>query len=110
MKLLSDQNLSPRLVDLLEDVFPDSVHVYELGLDKEDDIVIWEYARKNDFIIATKDIDFDELGLALGFPPKVVWIRRGNCPTRDIGDILRKNLDSIKEMMDNESIGSLLLY
>jgi predicted nuclease of predicted toxin-antitoxin system len=32
MKLLFDQNLSPRLVNRLSDLYPDSNHVYLLGL------------------------------------------------------------------------------
>jgi predicted nuclease of predicted toxin-antitoxin system len=32
MKLLFDQNLSPRLARLLADIFPDSTHVREVGL------------------------------------------------------------------------------
>ena len=36
VKLLFDHNLSPRLVHLLGDLFPDSSHVYWLGLDQVD--------------------------------------------------------------------------
>ena len=32
MKLLYDENLSPRLVRLLEDLFPNSIHVRDVGL------------------------------------------------------------------------------
>jgi predicted nuclease of predicted toxin-antitoxin system len=79
VKLLFDHNLSFKLVDRLSDLYPDSNHVYKLGLDKVDDTDIWEYAQANDFIIVTKDADFSDLCLLQGFPPKVVWIRRGNC-------------------------------
>jgi predicted nuclease of predicted toxin-antitoxin system len=34
MKLLFDQNLSPRLVERLSDLYPDSVHVQAVGLDR----------------------------------------------------------------------------
>jgi predicted nuclease of predicted toxin-antitoxin system len=34
--------------------------------------------------IVTKDSDFNELSVVFGFPPKVIWLRRGNCTTRDI--------------------------
>jgi len=33
MKLLLDQNLSPRLVKRLSDLYPNSSHVYPLGID-----------------------------------------------------------------------------
>ena len=34
MNLLFDQNLSPRLVDRLEDLYPNSTHVGDVGLDR----------------------------------------------------------------------------
>jgi predicted nuclease of predicted toxin-antitoxin system len=49
VKLLFDQNLSPRLVSLLADLFPNSNHVFPLGLDTIDDSEIWEFAKANDF-------------------------------------------------------------
>jgi predicted nuclease of predicted toxin-antitoxin system len=84
MKLLFDQNLSPRLINLLSDLFPDSNHVFPLGLDKSEDTAIWEHARQNNFTLVTKDADFGDLSILRGFPPKVIWIRRGNCRTSEI--------------------------
>ncbi|MBO0724668.1 MAG: DUF5615 family PIN-like protein [Blastocatellia bacterium] len=46
MKLLFDHNLSPRLVKQLADLYPDSTHVYLIGMDRVDDDVIWEYASE----------------------------------------------------------------
>ena len=42
MRLLLDQNLSPRLVAPLSDVYPDSAHVAWLGLDQATDVEVWE--------------------------------------------------------------------
>jgi predicted nuclease of predicted toxin-antitoxin system len=72
MKLLLDQNLSPRLVSRLADLYPDFQHVSFLGLDQADDRAIWEYANQNDFTVVTRDSDFSELSVLRGFPPKVV--------------------------------------
>jgi predicted nuclease of predicted toxin-antitoxin system len=58
MKLLFDQNLSPRLPRLLADIYADSVHVREVGLRDEDDSDIWEYAKLHGFAIVSKDSDF----------------------------------------------------
>ena len=54
MKLLFDQNLSPRLVNMLADLFPESDHVFSLGLDRSPDLEIREYARQNAFTIVTR--------------------------------------------------------
>jgi len=66
--LLLDQNLSPRLVDRLADIYPGSVHVSTVGLGAASDRIVWDFARQNDYVITTKDADFSELGLLLGFP------------------------------------------
>lgn len=89
MKLLFDQNLSSRLKDRLEDLFPDSVHVRDIGLATADDLAIWEFAKAHGFTIISKDSDFRQLSFTLGHPPKVVWVRRGNCSISEIETILR---------------------
>ena len=61
MKLLFDQNLSPKLVNRLADLFPDSSPVQSVGLDCATDDQIWEHARLNGFAIVTKDEDFNNL-------------------------------------------------
>ena len=58
MKLLFDQNLSPWLPRLLADLYPDSVHIRELGMSESTDTQIWEYASVNGFTIVSKDSDF----------------------------------------------------
>jgi predicted nuclease of predicted toxin-antitoxin system len=52
MKLLFDQNLSPRLVNRLAVLFPDSAHVQSVGLDCANDDQVWEYARLNGLVAA----------------------------------------------------------
>jgi predicted nuclease of predicted toxin-antitoxin system len=96
VKLLFDQNLSFRLVGLLEDVFPGSQHVREVGLKEADDSAVWDYAKQHGFVIASKDSDFHQRSFVLGYPPKVVWIRLGNCSTRDIERLLRQYVNAIE--------------
>ncbi len=66
MKLLFDHNLSPRLVNRLFDLFPESIHVYMLSMEQADDLEIWKYAQDNDFIIVTRDSDYNELLILRG--------------------------------------------
>lgn len=110
MKLLFDQNLSPRLCDLLADLFPNSAHLDPLGLGTADDRIVWNYARKNEYTVVTKDSDFSEIIVLLGFPPKVIWIRSGNCSTREIEQILRDNYDAILQLETHEEAGILTLF
>ncbi len=108
--LLFDENLSPRLVDRLADIYPGSVHVSTVGLGSAFDKAVWEYARQNDFMIVTRDADFSEMSLVSGFPPKIIWIRRGNCSTRDIETLLRNSYDAIAALSDDPENGILSLY
>lgn len=110
MKLLFDQNLSPKLVERLADLYPDSNHVYYLGIDLASDQEMREYARSEDFVIVTKDSDFSDLCILLGFPPKVIWIRRGNCSSGDIESILREHNQDIDALGRDEVIGILTLF
>lgn len=90
MKLLFDQNLSPRLPKLLADIFPNSVHVRQLGMQTVPDTRIWDYAKRNGFVIVSKDSDFQARSLLLGHPPKFIWLRVGNCPVKTVEDLLRR--------------------
>ena len=67
MKLLFDQNISPKLVIDMNNLFPGSLHAQDLKLAKAMDNQIWDYAKKNDFIIISKDADFAERSLLLVF-------------------------------------------
>ncbi|WP_328987714.1 DUF5615 family PIN-like protein [Thiorhodovibrio winogradskyi] len=89
MKLLFDNNLSHKLAQKLEDIFPGSSHAMIEHLDESNDQEIWLFARDNDFTIVTKDSDFNEIRLLKGFPPKVIWLRIGNCRVSDIERIIR---------------------
>jgi predicted nuclease of predicted toxin-antitoxin system len=65
VKLLFDENLSPRLADVLDDIYPGSVHVHHCGLGSTDDSAIWQYAKANGHTIVSKDSDFQERSILL---------------------------------------------
>jgi predicted nuclease of predicted toxin-antitoxin system len=89
MKFLFDQNLSYRLVPALESPYPGSVHVRDVGLAMADDETVWNYAQQQGFVIVSKDMDFYHRSILFGPPPKVVWVRLGNCTTAQIEALLR---------------------
>jgi len=110
MRLLFDQNLSPYLPERLSDVYPNSEHVMDEGLERALDADIWEYAEQEDLIIVTKDADFSEWSLLRGFPPNVVWIRRGNCSTQDIEQLLRNSKEAIDNLHASDESGGVELH
>lgn len=96
MKLLLDENLSPRLVTDLAGVFPGSVHVDLVGLHGQSDDAIWEYALVHGFTIVSKDNDFRQRSFLKGSPPKVVWLSVGNAGTAVISGLLQENQERIE--------------
>jgi len=109
MKLLFDQNLSPKLVGRLADVFPGSSHVQTEGLDCADDRQVWKHSRLNGFAIVTKDEDYNNLSVLLGSPPKVIWLQLGNCTTAQVEAVFRARLADIEAFEKDSSVGTLIL-
>ena len=110
MKLLLDQNVSPKLVNELEGLFAGISHVSFIGLEQGSDDDVWHYARNHDFIIVTHDSDFYERSLVLGLPPKIVWLRTGNVSTAYLVRLLRESHESIIKFASDETLGCLQLY
>lgn len=109
MKLLFDENLSPRLTERLLDLFPDSTNVVGLEPGPVSDERIWEHARQAGFTIISKDNDFEQMALLRGHPPKVVWLRCGNATSEDIEQLIRQNLDLIRSFETDRAASVLVL-
>lgn len=102
MKLLFDQNISYRIVNKIIDIFPDSKHVSNVGLNDSEDIDIWQFAKNENYVIVTFDSDYFDISLINGFPPKVIWLRTGNLTT----DEVRKAMISNKEVILDFILGN----
>ncbi|MBI5505779.1 MAG: DUF5615 family PIN-like protein [Deltaproteobacteria bacterium] len=109
MRLLFDQNLSWRLNRALADLYPQSVHVRDVDLATADDAVVWDYARSNGLTILTKDADFHQRSFLFGAPPRVIWIRRGNCSTDDVINLLRQRRGAIAAFDEDSESAFLVL-
>ena len=109
MKLLFDENLSPRLVAALADAYPGSRHVHECGLGGADDITIWQFAKENLFVIVSKDSDFQEHSILRGHPPKVVWLRAANCTSSEIEKLLRTAVPILQRFVQEDEESCLVL-
>jgi predicted nuclease of predicted toxin-antitoxin system len=109
MKLLFDENLSHKLAQRLTDIFPDSIHVRDVELKSSDDPLVWDYALQNDFVIMSKDVDMHDRSLLFGYPPKVIWVRLGNCSTRQVEELLRRELTLIEKFYEDDYASFLAL-
>ena len=110
MKLFFDTNLSNALPKILKDSYPNFTHAEFHELDEKDDIDIWQFCKKNNFVIVTKDKDFMDYSLLYSSPPKVILIRTGNCPTEIVEELLIKNYKVIQDLYESDKINCLFLH
>jgi len=96
VRLLLDQNLSRKLVGRLGELYPDSAHVTEVGLETATDREIWNYAAANDYVIVSKDDDFRQLAFMHGAPPKTIRLRSGNVSAAAVLQILVGDREAIE--------------
>lgn len=104
-----DNNLSPSLVRCFAEVFPNSAHCVDAGLSEGSDLAVWTFAKDNGFTLVTKDSDFNALMTLRGFPPRVIWIRRANCSTKEIEHLLRQNIPLLHSFETQNADGLLIL-
>jgi len=109
VKLLFDQNLSHKLVAALADQFSESAHVRDFGMASADDQTIWNFARERGYTIISKDDDFHQRSFLYGAPPKVIWLRLGNCSTARISACLRAHFIDVKAFESDEQAAFLVL-
>ena len=109
LKLLFDENLSPRLAEVFQGDYPGSTHVHLVGLGSALDDQVWDYARDGRFAIVTKDADYQERSLIQGYPPKVIWIRLGNMSTGEIEAVLREQRDAIDRLDSDAELAVLIV-
>ena len=107
MKLLFDQNLSFKLIPLLDSVFPGSGRVKTFELTRAHDDEVWSFAAVNSFAIVSKDSDFVHRAFLRGHPPKVVYVRVGNASTKQVGGLLLDSQEVISAFL-SDAIESVL--
>ena len=108
-RLLLDQNLAPVLARRLADLYPGSAHVREYGLAAADDEVVWAHAAAHGFTIVTKDDDFRQRSVLRRAPPRVIWVRFGNCRTVDVEAVLRARYADILAFTSDPDAALLIL-
>jgi predicted nuclease of predicted toxin-antitoxin system len=84
VRLLLDENLSPRLVELLAATGHEVAHVRELGLQSATDEDIFDRAAADRSVLVTEDTDFGAILVRRkSATPSVIRLRRAG-PERDL--------------------------
>lgn len=109
VRLLLDENLSERLLTSLHGSFPSSVHVRALGLGGAADSELWEMAKRDNFVLVTKDEDFVAMSVLRGTPPKVLWLNIGNANNAETIWLVLQHVLDIEQFVDHPDAGFLAL-
>ncbi len=102
MKLLFDESLSPKLLLLLADLFPESESALQNGLAGAGDHGILDYAAANNFILVSTDSDFEDL-LRRTPGAKVVILRSCDYPTDVAARVVRRNAIRLMDLQNSEN-------
>ena len=97
------------MVPSLAAFYPGSEHVEDRELDAADDAHTWNFAKANGFTIVSKDSDFYDRSILLGSPPKVIWLKVGNCSTDSIEALLRKVHERVAAFIEEDLETCLIL-
>jgi predicted nuclease of predicted toxin-antitoxin system len=100
--ILLDQNLSPRLVRMLDDVLSGLESVYDHNLVGTSDPVLFDWARHSAVeAIITADRDLVRIVERLGPPPKIIRIDRCDFPSRVVARLLRREAVRIHDFLQS---------
>jgi len=101
MKILLDMNLSPDWEKFFISYGIESSHWSKLGNPKATDKEIFNYARKNNFIVFTHDLDFSAmLAHSNSEGPSVIQIRNQNIIPEVSGEMILSIIESYKELIE----------
>jgi predicted nuclease of predicted toxin-antitoxin system len=105
MKILVDMNLSPGWVRVLGDAGWDAVHWSKVGDKRAPDEIIMSWARENDYIVFTHDLDFGVLlALTRAESPSVIQVRTQDVFPEVLGDRLIKVLQEHQSVLEKGAL------
>jgi predicted nuclease of predicted toxin-antitoxin system len=111
VKILLDANISWRLAKKFEAIFEECVHVNFIGLPlPPSDLLIFNFALKNNFTIISNDSDFEKIIEINGYPPKAIILKMGNQNKTQIEKIIIENVTKITDFINNPELGILEIY
>lgn len=103
MKLLFDQNISPKILKKLPSEFSECNQVRFVGLEDAPDLEIFEFAKTNEFSVVTFDSDFVDLNALHGTPPKIIYLNTGNLTTQSVSELILNNLLTIQHYLNSKT-------
>ncbi|MEM6650794.1 MAG: DUF5615 family PIN-like protein [Pseudomonadota bacterium] len=103
LKFLIDQNLPPKLMSFFEDKGHQGYHTRDLNMALASDEVLFHLALQENYIIVTKDEDFQNLITMNNLSPQMIWIRLGNMSTASLLNALDQNWAAIEASLKKDT-------
>jgi predicted nuclease of predicted toxin-antitoxin system len=95
------------LVPFLQHDYPGSNQVVLLGMQSATDQEVWQKAKDDDYVIVTRDADFQELSLVWGQPPKVIRLKTLNQTRAITLKLLIESRDVIAESLLDQDLAAI---
>jgi predicted nuclease of predicted toxin-antitoxin system len=99
------------MIKMLTPISSEVVHAAELKIKQPaDDILLWDYAKKNGFTIISKDDDFMKIVLLRKAPPKPIYLKTYNLNTKKLVDLILENKDKIIKFTNSDENDIFEIY
>lgn len=106
MKIVVDMNLTREWVPELIQMGHDAVHWSAIGGAGDSDSTIMDWARQNDHVVMTSDLDFGEMLAASGeSTPSIIQLRLGRHIPRNLAGLMA---DALRRCSRDLAEGALL--
>ena len=107
MKILVDMNLSPDWVEVFEQHGLGAVHWSTIGDPRAEDPILFQWARENDYVIFTHDLDFGTLlALTQAESPSVIQVRTQDVTPRYLEEMVIGALNGYESLLE---VGALIV-
>lgn len=101
MKIWVEAQLPPAVAGwLTEQVGVEAATLDSVGLQKGQDIDVFQHARCPGHVVMTKDEDFVDLVTRLGPPPQILWVTCGNVSNQALRALLTRAFSAVRAHLD----------
>lgn len=105
MKILVDMNLSPAWIPVLEKLEIEAAHWSDVGKPDAPDTEIFTYARENNFVVFTHDLDFGDILATTGAEsPSVIQLRSEDTSPNALSRLFEDALQQFQSQLNNGAL------
>src|SRR5665213_2226669 len=105
MRILIDMNLSPGWVNEFKLYNIEAIHWSAIGDIGAPDVIIMDWARKNEYVVFTHDLDFGTaLALTKAEKPSVIQVRTQNITVAHLSKMIIPTLADYADLLDKGAI------